>query len=132
MRLRHLEQISQGLRTRGPTHRAAKEKIIDALEHLHWRLWHGKLDAPGECYEQVRVAIRAFRRHTKGVRMTTGPRALMTGLHELKQYIANNASTLIDYHHRQKAGLRVSSRGAESTVNCLVNRRINKSQQMRW
>jgi len=132
LRLRPLEQLAQGLRTRVPTHRAAKEKIIDALEHLHWRLWHGKLDALGECYEQVRVAIRAFRRHTKGVRMTAGPRALMTGLHELKQYIANNASTLIDYHRRQKAGLRVSSCGAESTVNCLVNRRMNKSQQMRW
>jgi hypothetical protein len=113
MRLRPLEKIAQGLRTRVPTHRAAKEKIVDALEHLHWRLWHGKLDALGECYEQVRVAIRAFRRHTKGVRISTGPRALMSGLHELKQHIANNAGALIDYHRRQKAGLRVSSCGAD-------------------
>jgi hypothetical protein len=132
MRLGPVEQIAQGLRTRVPTHVAAKTKIIDALEHLHWRLWHGKLDALGECYEQVRVAIGAFRRYTKGKQMSAGPRALMTGLHELKQYIANNAGTLIDYHHRQKAGLRVSSCGAESTVNFLINRRMNKSQQMRW
>ncbi len=64
--------------------------------------------------------------------MSTGPRALMTGLHELKQYIANNAGTLINYQRRQQAGLRVSSCGAESTVNFLINRRMNKSQQMRW
>lgn len=132
MRLRPLEQIAQGLRTRVPTHRAAKEKIVDALEHLHWRLWHGKLDALGECFEQVRAAIGAFRRYTKGKRMSIGPRALMPGLHELKQYIANNAGTLIDYHRRQKAGLRVSSCGAESTVNLLINHRMNKCQQMRW
>jgi len=64
--------------------------------------------------------------------MSTGPRALMTGLHELKQYIGNNAGTLINYQRRQQAGLRVSSCGAESTVNFLINRRMNKSQQMRW
>ncbi len=64
--------------------------------------------------------------------MSTGPRALMTGLHELKQYIAHNAGTLINYQRRQQAGLRVSSCGAESTVNFLINRRMNKSQQMRW
>jgi hypothetical protein len=132
MRLRPVEQIAQGLRTRVPTHQLAKETIIDALEHLHWRLWHGKLDALGECYEQIRRAVGAFRRYAKGARMSSGPRALMTGLHELKYYIDNNAGTLIDYDRRQKAGLRVSSCGAESTVNFLINRRMNKSQQMRW
>ncbi len=64
--------------------------------------------------------------------MSTGPRALMTGVHALQRYIANNAGTLINYHRRQQAGLRVSSCGAESTVNCLINHRMNKRQQMRW
>jgi hypothetical protein len=132
MRLRPLEQIAQGLRTRVRTHVQAKINIVDALEHLHWRLWHGKLDTLADCYEQVRVAIRAFRRYRKGRKMSEGPRALMTGLHELKQYIRNNADTLVDYHRRQHAGLRVSSCGVESTVNVLVNHRMNKRQQMRW
>jgi len=56
----------------------------------------------------------------------------MTGLHELKEYIRNNAGTLVNYHHRQHAGLRVSSCGAESTVAVLINHRMNKRQQMRW
>jgi len=132
MRLRPVQQIAQGLPTRVPTHVAAKTKISDALDHLHWRLWHGKLDALGEWYEQVREAIRAFRRHARGKPMSTGPGALMTGLHELKRYIASNAGTLINYHRRRQAGLRVSSCGAESTVNCLINHRMNKRQQMRW
>lgn len=132
MRLRPLEQIAQGLSTRVRTHAEAKIQIVDALEHLHWRLWHGKLDTLTECYEQVRVAIRAFRRYTKGRKMSEGPRALMTALHELKQYIRNNAGTLVNYHRRQQAGLRVSSCGVESTVNFLINHRMNKRQQMRW
>ncbi len=132
MRLRPLEQIAQGLGTRVRTHAEAKIKIVDALEHLHWRLWHGKLDTLAECYEQVKVAIGAFRRYTKGRQMSKGPRALMTGLHELKQYINNNAGTIVNYHQRQCAGLRVSSCGAESTVNYLINHRMNKRQQMRW
>jgi hypothetical protein len=64
--------------------------------------------------------------------MSIGPCVLMTGLHDLKEYIAKDEGTLIDYHYRQQTCLRVSSCGAESTVNCLINRRMNKSQQMRW
>ena len=44
----------------------------------------------------------------------------------------NNAAIIVDYASRQRKGLRVSSAVAESTVNHLVNRRMNKNQQMRW
>ena len=132
MRLRPSEQIAQGLRTRVRSHAEAKTKIVDALEHLHWRSWQGKLDTIAECYEQVKVAVGAFRRYTKGYLMSKGPRALMTGLHELKSYINHNTGTLVNYHRRHKAGLRVSSCGAESSVNFLINHRMNKRQQMRW
>ena len=94
--------------------------------------WHRKLDTLAECYPQVKVTIRAFRRYTKGRRMSEGPRALMTGLQELKRYINENAGTIVNYHDRRSAGLRVSSCGAESTVNYLINHRMNKHQQMRW
>lgn len=132
MRLRPVEQIAQGLRPQLPTHVAAKTKIVDALDHLHWRLWHGKLNTLAECFEQVRSAMRALRRRNKGQRLHGPARTLMSRLQELEQYIANNTGTLVNYHRRQRAGLRVSSCGVESSVNCLINRRMNKSQQMRW
>jgi hypothetical protein len=132
MRLRPIEQLAQGLLARIPTHVAAKSQIIDALEHLHWRLWHGKLATLEECSGQISAAVRAFRRHNHGQRLTGPARALMSRLQELKKYIAGNAGTLVNDHRRHHAGLRVSSCGAESRVNCLTNRRMNKSPQMRW
>jgi len=40
--------------------------------------------------------------------------------------------TLIDYGRRHRAGKPISSSRAESTVNQLVNARMNKRRQMRW
>src|SRR5690348_17649281 len=37
-----------------------------------------------------------------------------------------------DYGERHQAGLRVGTALTEGTANFLVNRRMNKSQQMRW
>jgi hypothetical protein len=39
---------------------------------------------------------------------------------------------LVNYAERHRAGLRVGTAITEGTANFLVNRRMNKSQQMRW
>ena len=39
---------------------------------------------------------------------------------------------LVNYAERHRAGLRVGTALTEATANFLVNRRMNKSQQMRW
>jgi hypothetical protein len=39
---------------------------------------------------------------------------------------------LVNYAQRHRAGLRVGTAITEGTANFLVNRRMNKSQQMRW
>ena len=39
---------------------------------------------------------------------------------------------LVNYAERHRAGLRVCTAITEGTANFLVNRRMNKSQQMRW
>jgi hypothetical protein len=39
---------------------------------------------------------------------------------------------LVNYAERHRAGLRVGTSVTEGTANFLVNRRMNKSQQMRW
>jgi hypothetical protein len=38
----------------------------------------------------------------------------------------------VNYAERHRAGLRVGTAITEGTANFLVNRRMNKSQQMRW
>ena len=50
----------------------------------------------------------------------------------LDGYLASQSTWLVDYAERHRAGLRVGTAITEGAANFLVNRRMNKSQQMRW
>jgi hypothetical protein len=49
---------------------------------------------------------------------------------EFAIYIAANAGSLINYGERFRAGKRISSSLAESTVNVVISKRFAKRQQM--
>ncbi len=53
-------------------------------------------------------------------------------MHALDGYLTRQSAWLVDYAERHRAGLRVGTAITEGTANFLVNRRRNKSQQMRW
>ena len=59
-------------------------------------------------------------------------RKLWTALHALDGYLIGQSEWLVNYAERHRAGLRVGTAITEGTANFLVNRRMNKSQQMRW
>jgi hypothetical protein len=59
-------------------------------------------------------------------------RKLWHALHEIDSYLRGQSARLVDYATRYRAGLRVGTAVTEGTANFLVNRRMNKSQQMRW
>jgi hypothetical protein len=68
-----------------------------------------------------------------GSRTSIAPsRKLWTTLQALDGYIAGQSDWLVNYAERHRAGLRVGTAITEGTANFLVNRRMNKSQQMRW
>jgi hypothetical protein len=48
------------------------------------------------------------------------------------RYLSSQSTWLVNYAERHRAGLRVGTSLTEATANFLVNRRMNKSQQMRW
>ena len=50
----------------------------------------------------------------------------------LDGYMTGQSAWLVNYAERHRAGLRVGTAITEGTANFLVNRRMNKSQQMRW
>ena len=50
----------------------------------------------------------------------------------LDGYLTGQSEWLVNYAERHRAGLRVGTAITEGTANFLVNRRMNKSQQMRW
>jgi hypothetical protein len=51
---------------------------------------------------------------------------------DVDEYLRGQSSWLVNYAKRYRAGLRVGTSITEGAANFLVNRRMNKSQQMRW
>ena len=130
--MQHLKQLARGLSTRAATHAAATAKIRDEIEQLHWRLWHGRTNAVEVSIRRLSKAIGAFRRYRPKRRACEASRKVWIMLYDLKRNVRGNANTIVDYHRRQRSGEPVSTALVESAANHLVNRRMNKSQQMRW
>jgi hypothetical protein len=57
---------------------------------------------------------------------------LWSALHDVDSYLRGQSASLVDYAERYRAGLHVGTSITEGTANFLVNRRMNKSRQMRW
>jgi hypothetical protein len=69
---------------------------------------------------------------TTGARRGVASRKLWHALHAVDKYLRGQAAWLVNYAKRYRAGLRVGTSITEGPANFLVNRRMNKSQQMRW
>ena len=133
MRLQHLKQYAAGLSRRVKTHREAQIAIQEELEKLHWRLWNGRTDSVEKSIAKLSSSIRRFRHYMKPhQKLRESHRKLWVMLVELKRYIRNNDSRVVDYNKRQRAGQPISTALVESSVNSLVNMRMNKRRQMRW
>src|SRR5690349_20401395 len=132
MRLQHLEQIAGSLSADDPERAAAKAVIVAEVDRLHWRLWNGKAKDAQISIDRIRAVMHHFRGE-QGQRQCIAPsRKLWTALHALDDYLPGQSDWLVNYAERHRAGLRVGTAITEGTANFLVNRRMNKSQQMRW
>jgi hypothetical protein len=132
MRLQHLKQIAGALSTDDPARAAAKAVIVAEIERLHWRLWNGKAKNARTSIDRIRAVMHHFRGE-RGERKAIAPsRKLWTALHALDGYLTGQSDWTVNYAQRHRAGLRVGTAITEGTANFLVNRRMNKSQQMRW
>jgi hypothetical protein len=132
MRLQHLEQTAGGLSADDPERMAAKAVIVEEVERLHWRLWNGKAKNAQISLDRIRAVMHHFQGE-QGQRKSLAPsRKLWTALHALDGYLAGQSDWLVNYADRHRAGLRVGTAITEGTANFLVNRRMNKHQQMRW
>jgi hypothetical protein len=132
MRLQHLKQIADGLSCDNPSREAAKGVIAGEVERLHWRLWNGKATNARISIDRIHAVMHHFKAEA-GTRRSNAPsRKLWTALHALNGYLSGQSDRLVNYAERHRAGLKVGTAITEGTANFLVNRRMNKSQQMRW
>jgi hypothetical protein len=133
MRLQHAEQAASGLSTDTLGRMQAKAAIVAEVERLHWRIWNGKAKNAQVTLDRIRNVMHVFRgergHRTMGV---PSSRKLWRALHQVDKYLRGQSARLVNYAERYRAGLRVGTSMTEGTANFLVNRRMNKAQQMRW
>jgi len=132
MRLQHLKQIADGLSADDPARVAAKAVIVAEVKRLHWRIWNGKAKDAHISIDRIRAVMHHFQGEPDQRRSTAPSRKLWTALRALDGYLTGQSAWLVNYAERHRAGLRVGTAITEGTANVLVNRRMNKSQQMRW
>jgi hypothetical protein len=117
----HAPQV--GLQLRARDH----DRLSALGPHLQWRLWHGRAL---EVMRRLRVMLQILTRPSAKAKPVAA--SLRKRIREFLTYLQNNADSMPDYSQRWHAGLRISSAFAESTVNQVIDKRMSKSQQMRW
>jgi hypothetical protein len=132
MRLEHLKQIAGALTIGSPSRVTAKAVIVGEVERLHWRIWNGKAKHARKSIDRIRAVMHHFQGEPGTQKSIAPSRKLWTALHALDGYLTGQSAWLVNYAERHRAGLRVGTAITEGTANFMVNRRMNKSQQMRW
>jgi hypothetical protein len=94
-------------------------------------IWNGKAKDAKVTLERIRQVMPVFRGESDRKRDPSS-RRLWTALREIDRYLTSQSAWLVNYAERHRAGLPVGTSLTEGTANFLVNRRMNKSQQMRW
>ena len=130
MRIRHLEQIVQGLRPTSETEFAARNVLKTEVGKLRWCLWHSNVDKAEQKLNQILLTCRILVPQSPdfGARLEQ----LDYRAREFFGYAMSNKSMLIPYGRNHRRGEYISSAMAESAVNQVINARMCKRQQMRW
>jgi hypothetical protein len=132
MRIQHATQTASGLPADGLARMQAKTVIVDEVERLRWRIWNGKAKNAKRSIDRVRKVMHVYKEE-RGHNMRSAPsHRLWHALLDVDGYLRGQSSWLTNYAKRYRADLRVGTSITEGTANFLVNRRMNKSQQMRW
>lgn len=132
MRLQHARQAASGLSTDQPRRVRAKTAIVSEVERLHWRIWNGKATDAQLTIDRIRRFMHVFKGDRGYRTMGVPSRKLWHALCEVNNYLRSQSVRIVNYAERFRAGLRVGTSVTEGTANSLLNRRMNKSQQMRW
>lgn len=92
--------------------------LDEKLDHIKWCIWHGQSEKGLARFDEVISKTRASKMKARLV--------------QLKGYLENNKSYLVNYEERHSAKKVISSSLAESNVETLINRRCKGKQHMKW
>ncbi|WP_156964682.1 hypothetical protein [Methylocapsa aurea] len=101
---------------------------VPRLRHL---LWSGYVRETRDALKQIGYFIHGvISEHSRAINAKM--KRFLQLIEEFRTYLSLNQRSMIDYCRRYWKGLPISSSRAESTVNVLVNARMNKLRRMRW
>jgi hypothetical protein len=132
MRLQHTKMAAANLSTNDPDRAKAKATIVAEVERLHWRIWNGKAKNAQRSIKRIRKVMHVFKAERSQSAKGVASSKLWHALYAVDKYLRGQAAWLVNHAKRYHAGLQVGTSITEGTANFLVNRRMNKSQQMRW
>ena len=132
-RMHATKTTAKGLQVLTEREYRARPAIRRLLDSVHWRLWNGQVGRARDALVQIERRLEAFdaRRQRPG-RPAIPARRVRTAVNNLRDYVDGQSAYLVDYARRQRAGQQVGTSPVESLANALVNKRMNKLQQMRW
>ena len=106
--------------------------IVEEVDRLRWRIRNGKAKNARRSICRIQKVMHLYRGERGDYARRAPSRRLWHALHNVDEYLRSQSTWLVNYAERYRAGQRVGSSVTEGTANFLVNRRMNKSQQMRW
>jgi hypothetical protein len=105
----------------------------DHLNRAKWKVWHGNLYgasiALSNFYDGVDIHVMTAEADSD---RSTLIEQIRVRLAELWSYLTANQTRLINYGRQYREGHRISTARVESTVDQLVDWRMEKKQHMRW
>jgi hypothetical protein len=132
-RVQVAKTTATGLKALTEREKRARPVIGQLLESLHGRLWNGQVDRARKAFTQIERRLDAFDiRRIRPGRTAAPARRLLRSVRALRVYVESQSAYLVDYAARQRRGETISTATSESLTNALINRRMNKRQQMRW
>jgi hypothetical protein len=131
-RVQIAKTTAKGLRCATNAETRAAPLIAKTLDSLHWRLWHGNVDGAREAVKRIARLLRPFDIGSTRARTAIPAKRLQTAMGKLGDYIEGQSAHLVDYGLRYRQGKSIGTASTEGLANTLVNRRMNKLQQMRW
>ncbi len=131
MRLRHAEQALRGVYALNPEHQAGLDIVDFRLSRVRHLLWNGYHDeARRELFGLRHLASEAV--YLNGTRLRASVTRFLGRCDDLRSYLGNNETALIDYGARYRTNKPVSTSRAEGCVDEIANARMAKRRRMRW